>query len=271
VNYLAVLDNQWRAAIAAHEAGHTLSLEEHPNPSCSYPLVMGQGYFTGQAPCVFAPLPEEACTAWLVETYVTNTDNAPIPVPGQAPDTTLPASDTLLNGCDGDDDNDGWIDTLEPFGCHGFPGMSRLLVDTDGDRATDRAECDFGTDPTNPASKPPGVPAGDSDGDRIPDSIENLIGSNPFDSDTDDDGVGDGIEFKGYNSSLTSGNGDGDGCGDGREIGSVNNDLIVSGADIGLVAGAFGRSDMPVYDVNKDGTVTAADQGLVASLFGACP
>jgi len=80
-----------------------------------------------------------------------------------------------------------------------------------------------------------------------------------LDNDTDDDGINDGIEFRGYNSSLTSANGDGDGCGDAREIASVNNDMAVTSADVGLVAAAFGRTDMPVYDVTKDGIVSAAD------------
>jgi hypothetical protein len=87
--------------------------------------------------------------------------------------------------------------------------------------------------------------------------------------------VKDYVEYCNYNSSNASVNTDGDGCGDGREVASVNGDMVVTSADIGIVASAFGAVPNGSYkidlDVNKDGVITSGDLGYVGSKFGPCP
>jgi hypothetical protein len=201
-----------------------------------------------------------------------------------ASDDTLALSDALGDACDADDDNDGLADTVETAGppCASASGPTNPLVqDTDGDRSIDGAECIWGSDPANAASKPtsglgqgtPGVcpetANHDDDGDRMQNWFEALIGTDPCDADSDDDGVRDGTEYLGYASSpLGPADTDGDGLKDCVEIGDVNGNNVVNAQDLGIVASVENRTDRPVQDVDKNGTVNAADKGLVASLFG---
>jgi len=66
----------------------------------------------------------------------------------------------------------------------------------------------------------------DSDGDGIPDDVEKATGTDPFDADTDDDGITDGNEDTNHNGKVDPGetdprkaDTDGDGVQDGTEIG----------------------------------------------------
>jgi len=195
-------------------------------------------------------------------------------------DVTRANSDGWGDLCDTDDDNDGLPDTAEGGAppCASASGpTSPTNADTDGDRWLDGAECALGFDPANAANHPPYFPpaALDADHDGLPDSFEPSIGADPTKQDSDGDGFSDGIEFMFYGTDPTRPNTDYDQCGDGREIASVNNDTIVSAADLGPIASSFGMSSGPNYvvdfDINKDGIISAADLGLTAVQFGLCP
>ena len=52
--------------------------------------------------------------------------------------------------------------------------------------------------------------------------------------------------------------------------GDLNGDLVVNGADLGLMLVAFSGSD-PNADLNNDGVVNGADLGLMLVAWGTCP
>ena len=58
----------------------------------------------------------------------------------------------------------------------------------------------------------------DADGDGLTNTEENSLGTNPRDSDSDNDGLGDGDEVDTYGSSPTDADSDSDGLGDGDEV-----------------------------------------------------
>jgi hypothetical protein len=199
----------------------------------------------------------------------TNTDSAPILTSGAANDTTVAASDSSGDACDLDDDNDGIPDAAEAAGCNSSGALNPLLFDTDGDRAGDGAECALGTNPASALSKPLAALsiALDPDRDGLDAAREAALGSNPNNADTDDDGVSDGIEYRGYNTSPAIANTDGDVCDDDAEITSVNSDLKVNAIDLTLVAQRFGLTNVPNMDINKDGNVNAIDLSLIGQNF----
>ena len=152
-------------------------------------------------------------------------------------DHTRPNGDGLGDACDDDDDNDGLTDDIEaqlgvpspPGPCpHATAPTNPMEADTDDDRMTDGAECALGTDPANPASKLPAIPPGDGDADGLPDVFEAVLGTSTSTQDlngdgradgidSDLDGIRDGVEYRGYNSSPLASDTDLDGCSDGRE------------------------------------------------------
>jgi hypothetical protein len=209
-------------------------------------------------------------------------DNGP-DIPGN--DITVPngdPNDTEGDVCetDGDIDNDWMLDTGtnlilgipgEDVGCGSGP-TNALKADTDGDTVVDGAECLLGSDPNNPASKPPAQPSGDSDKDGLPASVEALFGSSDANRDTDGDGISDGVEVKGWATSPTSTDTDGDssgndGCQDDKEIVSVNTDKQANILDVQVIARmAFGLlPPHPALDINKDGVNNILDV-LLASM-----
>jgi sugar lactone lactonase YvrE len=194
-------------------------------------------------------------------------DTGPLP----QDDVTRPNSDEAGDACDSDDDNDGLTDIEEAIGCNGSGPLNPFSGDTDGDRVLDKAECLLGSNPALASSAPPAIVLPDADMDGVPDQYD------PNDAATDSDGdkVSDRVEFRFYNTNLSSPNTDGDTCGDGREVASINGDNTVNVADMGITASRFGNSTTPQYlvqlDTNKDGTINVADMGIIASLFGACP
>ncbi|MBI5289410.1 MAG: hypothetical protein HY873_10620 [Chloroflexi bacterium] len=201
-------------------------------------------------------------------------------------------SDYPGDECDTDDDNDGMPDTDEfvvpcptptpgpgptpgpcgPSPCTpGMSGTSPVLLDTDGDRVTDGAECALGSDPTDPASRPPAIVGPDADSDGLPDALD----PNDADMDSDDDGLKDGLEFRGYASDPGNANTDTDGGTDGCEAISLNNDLKVNSGDQLLLLQEYLRMPPPAklanYDLNKDGPINSGDQLLMLQFFGMCP
>jgi hypothetical protein len=199
----------------------------------------------------------------------TNSDNAPIVTAGAVDDTTVPLGDDLGDACDHDNDNDGIDNDDEAAGCNGSGALNAMLFDSDGDRAGDGAECVLGTNPSSFASKPEAAlaPGVDPDRDGLDAARVFALGSNANDADSDDDGIGDGIEFRGYHTSPTMTDSDGDGCADGVEIASLNGDANVNSLELSLVAQRFGLATAPNMDVNKDGDINAIDLSLVAQNF----
>jgi hypothetical protein len=194
-------------------------------------------------------------------------------------DLTLGRSDTLGDACDSDDDNDGLPDSVETSGPPCISSTSAtdpLKADTDGDGVLDGAECALGSDPTNAASRPPNALAtGDTDHDGLSDGFEATIGTNPNVVDTDGDQIGDGIEYRYYNTDPLVANTDSDVCPDGREIASLNDDNKVNSTDQLIVSQSFGAAGglkyVPDFDVNKDANINSTDLLIQAKTFGTCP
>jgi hypothetical protein len=191
-------------------------------------------------------------------------------------DVTWPNSDNVGDACDHDDDNDSISDAGEASGvaCPPFGATTALNRDSDLDRTLDRAECMMGFDPDDALSKP-GTITPDADSDRLPDNLELLLDTDVNDSDTDNDGILDGVEFRFYNTSPLDATTDtNDACSDAKEIASINNDLLVNSTDLSQVAQSFGSSANPNYltnyDTNKDGSITSSDLSFVAQQFGPC-
>ncbi|MBI5287405.1 MAG: hypothetical protein HY873_00350 [Chloroflexi bacterium] len=192
-------------------------------------------------------------------------DNSPPFAPG-TDDRTRVNSDNLGDACDPDDDNDGLLDTAESAAACAveFGATDPTVLDTDGDRFADGAECVLGSDPTNASSVPPFLACGsteDTDGDRLSDRIETCkYNSDPESVDTDGD--------------LSSG-----GAKDGCEAASVNGDRIVTSGDQLLLALEMIREIAPAqrlvnFDINKDGVVSSGDQLILAQfmmILGVCP
>lgn len=217
-----------------------------------------------------------------------NTDAAPLfgappvsPPEANPPpnDATRPKGDGLGDVCDPDDDNDGLFDAVEaqtgvpspPGPCVSATGpLNSLELDSDGDRVHDGAECALGSDGMNSASVPMtcaqmGQP--DADGDRLCNAFEATLGSSPNDSDSDDDGIADGVEYRGYATNLMLADSDADACGDSLEIMSVDLNRVVNSNDLLIIAVQFGRPDRPVQDIDKNGSVNSADLLLTALHF----
>lgn len=192
-----------------------------------------------------------------------NNDRNYIDLPPTRPfdDKTLINSDTVGDICDPDDDNDGIPDATETAGppcASASSATSPLVLDTDGDRYADGAECAIGKNPADASSKPTQA------------ECVTAVGAASTMTDTDGDGVRDYVEFCRFNSSHTSPNTDGDSCRDGKEIASLDLNATVNANDLALTASEFG-SGHPNMDVDKNGAVNAADLGLVAVNFGNCP
>jgi hypothetical protein len=134
-----------------------------------------------------------------------------------------------------DTDEDGLTDGQETAEI----GTAPLAPDTDGDGILDGDEVAQGTNPLDgiaaeaPVEQPAvaeepvaveeapaeqvGAP-GDSDGDGLEDAIEIELGTDPFDTDTDDDGASDGDEYYVHQTGTRNPDTDGDGVGDGDEV-----------------------------------------------------
>ncbi len=191
-------------------------------------------------------------------------------------DLTLAKSDTIPDCADPDMDNDG-LGNFQEFDVNGEPAClgasatNLLLADTDGDRFLDGAECKLGSDPGDAGSIPAPIVGLDADSDGVP----NTFDPNSSSVDSDGDGIRDGIEFRFYNTTMTSTNTDGDACGDAREIASIDAGNGVSAGDQLLLVLEIMRIPPPAklrnFDLNKDGAVNAGDQLFMVQFFGMCP
>lgn len=195
-------------------------------------------------------------------------------------DLTWPNSDLIGDDCgDTDDDNDGLSDSdelsLPGAACpSATAALDPLRLDSDGDLATDYAECLLNTDPASSGSVP-GTIGPDTDNDRLPDPLEAGLGAVVGDNDSDDDRLIDGLEFRAYGSNPGSNNSDADACRDGREVASINADNSVNSTDLGQIAQHFSLLGQAQYivsmDYNKDAKISSIDLGQVAQQFGNCP
>ncbi|MEM1028761.1 MAG: OmpA family protein [Myxococcota bacterium] len=194
---------------------------------------------------------------------------------GDEPNFNLDSDgDGLINALDPDSDNDGLLDGTESgvttpnadtdvtagnFVPDADPNTvtNPLAADTDVGGVPDGAEdlnlngaVDPGeTDPTNPADD---VAPLDSDGDGIPDATETLLGTDPLDADSDDDGVLDGDE---PNFSVDS---DGDGLINALDPDS-DNDGLFDGTELGVTTAPTGT------DVTVGNFVPDADPNTTTS------
>lgn len=94
--------------------------------------------------------------------------------------------------------------------------------DTDGDGLTDAEEVLLGTNPNDTDSDDDGL----NDGDE-----ENVIGTDPLDSDSDDDGLNDGDEMTVHGSDPLVADTDGDGLNDGNEVNTHGSDPTKTDTD----------------------------------------
>ena len=101
----------------------------------------------------------------------------------------------------------------------------------------------------------------DTDGDGLGDSLETVLGTNPLDADSDDDGLTDGAEDANHNGALDSGetnashsDSDGDGIQDGTEAG-----VTIGIADPDGGGPLLGTAGGFVADVNPRTTTSALD------------
>ena len=131
---------------------------------------------------------------------------------------TLSGKDLVIH--DPDTDNDGLADIWEKTFSGGL-GMNQL-TDIDGDGLSDGDEFRFGTYPSA-TGLPAGVDPKDSDGDGLLDGAEvHIHGTNPLDSDCDDDGLNDQEEVAsgadGYITNPLAADSDNDGLTDSAEM-----------------------------------------------------
>lgn len=112
------------------------------------------------------------------------------------------------------------------------------------------APVDQGAAPVNsappPAENVPVPVAGDSDGDNLSDELESQHGTDPYNADTDGDGVADGDEINIYGANPLNADTDGDGLTDGNELFWTNTDPLLWDTD----GDGWGDGD----EVNNRGT-----------------
>ncbi|WP_438017691.1 DUF3344 domain-containing protein [Sorangium sp. So ce315] len=157
--------------------------------------------------------------------------------------------DGLINALDPDSDNDGLFDGTEL----GLPcdnaatdaGAESCIADADPTTTTNPLDPDTddggvpdGTEDANhngaidegetdPNNGDDDVAADDRDGDGLPDAVEEMIGTDPDDADSDDDGVLDGQEVNPGEDT------DGDGLINALDVDS-DNDGLFDGTELGL-------------------------------------
>ncbi|MDI6858465.1 MAG: FG-GAP-like repeat-containing protein [Dehalococcoidia bacterium] len=200
-------------------------------------------------------------------------DNGPV-VPGD--DVTNPYEDRVGDACDDDADND-----LLPDADEAAHSTNPALRDSDGDRVIDGAEVLLGSDPLDAGSRPSCSLPSDADRDCLPAAVEAILGSSDSLKDSDGDGIGDGIEVRGWGTSPTLPDSDGDGCDDDKEIADVNGDAMANGLDyVRVLQRVFAVQDddpadgdpvpdpypqvSPAFDLNKDGMMNSLDAVIAA-------
>ena len=193
----------------------------------------------------------------------TNSDGGRRPNGPQIPGewASNPAQDKMGDACDPDDDNDRLPDILESDGHCPY----RLVADSYGDRVVDGFEVATGYDPCNAASKPTWVGGSDSDGDGLLDGLERGgYNTCAFNGDT----------IPGWATCIVARDSDGDGCADTVEASDLNGDRRANVGDTLLLAmrkiypAAGSTPPDPVsdrvFDIDKNTRIDVGDQLLQA-------
>jgi hypothetical protein len=191
-----------------------------------------------------------------------NVEVLDLPPPVLYDDFTNPKGSVLGDACHPDVDYD-WLTPAE----ESANGTDPDDPDSDGDRILDGAEVTCGSDPNSSTSRPTGD---DLDFDGMPDACEPAAGVNPSLRDTDGDGFPDGIEFLRLGTDPNDTNTDNDQCGDGKEITSINEDSAVNVIDVGQIAARVNGTYHFNYDVNRDGQINVVDLLLASQQVGLC-
>ncbi|WP_296687098.1 Ig-like domain-containing protein [Flavobacterium sp.] len=204
-------------------------------------------------------------------------DQCPL-VAGTAAANGCPADfdgDGIVDAVDLDDDNDGILDTVEAAACSpadpncdtdgdGIP--NRLDSDSDNDGISDVKEAG-GTDTNNDGKVDGGVDANgvplSTNGGLTPPNTDGTGGANPYDVDSDGDGISDAIE-KGANGNAPVDT-DGDGTPDYLDLDSDNDgilDAVEKGTGTTLVdTDGDGTPDYRDTDSDNDGISDAIEKG----------
>ncbi|WP_080681908.1 DUF11 domain-containing protein [Sorangium cellulosum] len=183
--------------------------------------------------------------------------------------------DGLINALDPDSDDDGLFDGTElglPCGLEATDPEAESCI-ADADPATKTHPLDPDTDDgsvadgvedanhngaidegeTDPNNGDDDAVADDSDGDGLPDAVEEMIGSDPNDADSDDDGALDGEERSPGEDT------DGDGLINARDVDS-DNDGLFDGTELGLPCDREGtNADAGHCRADKDEGATKTD------------
>ena len=143
------------------------------------------------------------------------------------------------------------------------------FVDNDGDGLPASWEAPNGLDDNDDGSIDPNNGAeGDPDDDILSNSDEYAYGTDPWDNDSDDDGVMDGYEFHGYDNafapgtatSMTNPDTDGDGIQDGVEMGVTNSNGFITDPN-SSDTDADGLPDLYEVDLGLDPTDATGEFG----------
>lgn len=128
-------------------------------------------------------------------------------------------------------------------------------VDSDSDGLDDDTEDLLGTDPLDP----------DTDNDGLWDAqeVDPALDSNPRDADTDDDGIADGTEVTVHNTAPTLRDSDGDGLPDGLELGYTSGQPGGYSDGLGI---PFAGTNMILFVADTD-PATSTDPNLPDSDF----
>lgn len=150
---------------------------------------------------------------------------------------------------------DSWTDDFDADGVSNYTelwnGTDPLrFADTDGDGMPDDWEADFGLDANDPADA-----AGDIDFDGLSNLSEYNTGANPYYSDSDSDGIGDGDEVHLYGTNPVAWDSDGDTIPDGWEVARGLDPLDASDAGLdpdndGL--GSLAEYQLGTFPLNPD-------------------
>ncbi|MCB0974708.1 MAG: DUF11 domain-containing protein [Actinobacteria bacterium] len=162
-----------------------------------------------------------------------------------------------------DTDGDGLTDGYEV----GTSNTDPLDIDTDNDGIEDGDEETNGTDPLDPCDPVASAACtDDTDGDGLTDYIEGVLGTNPNDADTDNDGLTDGDEVLVHGTNPTNPDTDGDGLTDGQEVNTTGTDPTLADTDgDGLTDGQeLNLTDTDPLDPDTDGDgLTDGEEVLV--------
>jgi hypothetical protein len=156
---------------------------------------------------------------------------------------------------DPDTDSDGLLDGTGEFDevRERYDGNTDpTQPDTDGDGYGDGEEMELGTNPLDPAD--PGEPEEDvdSDEDDILDRLEEEFGTDPFNPDTDEDGLSDGEEVYEFDTDPLNPDTDQDGLPDGAEVFEFQTDPLDPDTDGDSLPD--GRGELEAVQEQWDGT-----------------